>query len=95
MDSGSPLGNPGRCIISPDDRVVYSSSSGPGTICWRHMPKGCSCENLRYDNASHAVIFPSYKKASRGKTTRRVKKKEEIACMHLVWAKLPTEDRGI
>jgi len=59
------------------------------------MPKGCSCENLRYDNASPAVIFPSYKKESRGKTTRRVKKKEEITCMHLVWAKLPTEDRGI
>ncbi|RLN24990.1 uncharacterized protein C2845_PM07G16470 [Panicum miliaceum] len=44
----------------------------------KKIPEGCNCEKLRYDNISLAVIMPSYKDPSRGKTTRRVKKKEKM-----------------
>ena len=41
--------------------------------------EGRRCEDIRYDNTSPAnIVLPSYKEASRGKTSRRVKKKEEM-----------------
>jgi hypothetical protein len=55
--------------------VSSASQTQPST---KKIPEGFSCENLRYNNASSVVILPSYKEASTGKTTRRVKKKEEF-----------------
>jgi len=58
------------------------STKEPST---KKIPEGFSCENLRYNNASSVVILPSYKEASTGKTTRRVKKKEEFhGCIKFV-----------
>ena len=44
----------------------------------KKLLEGCRCEDPKYDNASPAGILPSYKESSRGRTTRRVKKKEEM-----------------
>jgi hypothetical protein len=44
----------------------------------KKLPEGCRCEDSRYANASpFVVVLLSYKEASRGQTTRQVKKKEE------------------
>ena len=42
--------------------------------------EGCRCEDIRYDNTSPAkIILHSYKEASKGKSSRRVKKKKKDA----------------
>ena len=52
----------------------------------KKLQEGYSCKDLRYANTSRTqIIFPSYKEAFRGKTTRRVKKKNVTQKLILRW----------